>query len=73
MQRVRADRSKDGLELDMLFWSARTTLEVLGQAGLGVSFDPLTEDRPDEFAIAVNEFLCVLSNLRPLHIRSMSR
>ena len=69
MQRVRTDAGrKDGVELDMLNWSGRTTLEVLGQAGLGVSFDPLTEDKPDEFATAVNEFLCVLADPPLLHI-----
>ncbi|KAI1798256.1 cytochrome P450 [Ganoderma leucocontextum] len=52
----KACAAKDGAELDMLNWSGRTTLEVLGQAGLGVSFDPLTEDRADEFATAVKEF-----------------
>ena len=43
----------------MLSWMGRTTLEVIGQAGLGYSFDPLTEDRPDDFATAVKDFLCV--------------
>ncbi|KAI0717433.1 cytochrome P450 [Cerioporus squamosus] len=55
MQRVDAG-PKDGVELDMLGWMGRTTLEVLGQAGLGYSFDPLTEDRADEFANAVKDF-----------------
>ena len=58
MKRVRAG-PKDGIELDMVSWSGRTTLEVLGQAGLGHSFDPLTADQPDEFATAVQEFLWV--------------
>lgn len=53
--------SKDGVELDMLSWSGRTTLEVLGQAGLGHSFDPLTDDQADDFATAVKEFLWVSS------------
>ncbi|TBU57392.1 cytochrome P450 [Dichomitus squalens] len=57
MERVRAGAgAKRGVELDMLSWSGRTTLEVLGQAGLGHSFDPLTQDRPDEFADAVKDF-----------------
>ncbi|KAH9921182.1 cytochrome P450 [Epithele typhae] len=43
-------------ELDVLGWMGRTTLEVLGQAGLGYSFDPLTSDRPDAFANAVKDF-----------------
>ena len=43
------------MEVDMLSWMGRTTLEILGQAGLGYSFDPLTEDRPDDFANAVKD------------------
>lgn len=65
MSRVRGgDQSEKtaGKELDMLSWMGRTTLEVLGQAGLGYSFDPLTEDVADEFASAVKSFLCVPSH-----------
>ncbi|KAI0359045.1 cytochrome P450 [Trametes cingulata] len=52
-----AQGAKGGaVELDMLSWMGRTTLEVLGQAGLGYSFDPLTEDVADDFATAVKEF-----------------
>ena len=62
MQRVRAGgEAKAGVELDMLSWSGRTTLEILGQAGLGHSFDPLTEDISDEYADAVKTFACVFS------------
>ena len=56
-ERVRT--GSDATELDMLSWMGRTTLEVIGQAGLGYSCDPLTEDRPDEFATAVKDFLYV--------------
>ena len=28
----------------MLSWMSRTALELIGQSGLGYSFDPLTED-----------------------------
>ncbi len=51
----------------MLGWMGRTTLEVLGQAGLGYSFDPLTDDRPDEFATAVKQFLWVVLLCMHLH------
>ena len=34
-------------ELDMLSWMGRTALELVGQAGLGWSFDPLVADAPD--------------------------
>ena len=53
----------DAVELDMLGWSGRTTLEILGQAGLGHSFDPLTEDCADEFAHAVKDLLSVVVHL----------
>ncbi|RPD69471.1 cytochrome P450 [Lentinus tigrinus ALCF2SS1-7] len=51
-------RDKDvPVELDMLSWMGRTALELIGQAGLGYSFDPLTADSPDEFAQAVKAFM----------------
>ena len=59
--------AKEGIELDMLSWMGRTTLEALGQAGLGYSFDPLIEDRPDEFANAVKDFLYALPSLSVLN------
>ncbi|KAI0701721.1 cytochrome P450 [Earliella scabrosa] len=62
-QRVETGGGKDAVELDVLSWMGRTTLEVLGQAGLGYSFDPLTEDRPDVFATAVKEFFPQLVHL----------
>lgn len=40
-------------EVDIVPWMARTALELIGQAGLGHSFDPLTEDVPNEFAAAI--------------------
>ena len=44
------------VEVDMLAWMTRTALELIGQAGLGYSFDPLVADSPDEFALAVKSF-----------------
>ena len=37
----------------------RTALELIGQGGLGHSFDPLTEDKADDFADAVKAYLYV--------------
>ena len=49
---------KDGpKEIDILSWMGRTALELIGQGGLGHSFDPLTEDRADEFADSVKAYL----------------
>ncbi|KAI0717427.1 cytochrome P450 [Cerioporus squamosus] len=53
-QRVPAG-AKEGVELDMMSWMGRTTLEILGQAGFVYPFDPLTEDRPEEFAQVVRD------------------
>ncbi|KDR76361.1 hypothetical protein GALMADRAFT_68089 [Galerina marginata CBS 339.88] len=40
-----ASKVKNGpQEIDLLFWMTRTALELIGQSGLGYSFDPLTED-----------------------------
>ena len=38
----------DQQEIDMLDWMGRTALELLGQAGLGWSFDPLVHDKIDD-------------------------
>ncbi|KAI1786391.1 cytochrome P450 [Ganoderma leucocontextum] len=42
--------------LDVNGWMARTTLEMLGQAGLGYSFDNLTEDSTDAFGESLKMF-----------------
>ena len=54
-------RVRDGpKELDMLSWMGRTALEIIGQVGLGHSFDPLTEDVQDEYTDAVKQLVYVL-------------
>ncbi|KAI0697098.1 cytochrome P450 [Cerioporus squamosus] len=51
-------RVKDGpKELDILGWMGRTALELVGQGGLGYSFDPLIADTKDEYAEAVKAFI----------------
>ena len=45
----------------MLNWMGRTALELIGQAGLGYSFDPLQEDvTPDVFAEAIKAYVSVI-------------
>lgn len=54
-------RVKDGpKDLDIVGWMGRTALELVGQGGLGYSFDPLVEDTKDEFADSVKAFVYVL-------------
>ena len=46
--------------MDINGWMARATLEMLGQAGLGWSFDPLIADAPDNhLGAAVKLIVCV--------------
>ncbi|OBZ67553.1 hypothetical protein A0H81_12336 [Grifola frondosa] len=47
-------------EIDMLGWMGRTALELIGQAGLGYSFDPLVKDVPDAFGDAVKSLVPAL-------------
>lgn len=49
----------EGTGIDILGWMSRAALELIGQAGIGYSFDPLTEDVPDAYADAVKNFACV--------------
>jgi len=49
-----ASRVRQGSqELDVLDWMARTALELVGQAGLGYSFDPLIKDKADAYGEAI--------------------
>ncbi|KAH9847439.1 cytochrome P450 [Lenzites betulinus] len=45
-------------DLDMLEWMGRTALEIIGQAGMGHSFDSLTsDDATDPFTLAAKDYL----------------
>ncbi|KAI0349753.1 cytochrome P450 [Trametes cingulata] len=52
-------RVEDGPKvIDTLNWMGRTALELIAQAGIGHSFDPLVDDNtPDAFAAAVKNFV----------------
>ncbi|EEB89978.1 hypothetical protein MPER_11874, partial [Moniliophthora perniciosa FA553] len=56
---------KDGpKEVDMSSWMGRTALELIGQAGLGYSFDDLKESpREDPFAHAIKTLNLILGRL----------
>lgn len=47
---------KNGGVLDVNGWMGRTTLEMLGQAGLGYSFDNF-EDSTDSYGESLKMFL----------------
>ncbi|KAJ3969864.1 cytochrome P450 [Lentinula raphanica] len=48
------------LEIDMLSWLGRTAFELIGQAGLGYSFDPMTDEE------SAHSFSGVMKSLFPL-------
>ena len=50
-------RSGSG-EVDVLAWMGRAALELIGQGGLGYSFDPLTEDMQDSYGHALKTLQC---------------
>lgn len=48
------------LQIEVLSWLTRTALELVGQSGLGYSFDPLTEDSvPHPYCTAAKLFMYV--------------
>jgi len=52
---VAAQVASGTVEIDMLHWLARTSLELIGQSGLGYSFDPLTENIENPYARAIKD------------------
>ena len=49
-------------DVDILEWMERAALELIGQAGMGHSFDPLTANtEPDEYTKAAKTYLYVTS------------
>lgn len=47
-------------ELDMMVWLSRVSLELIGQAGIGVSFDTLSESSPpNEYMLAAKQLMYV--------------
>ncbi|KAJ7745984.1 cytochrome P450 [Mycena metata] len=43
-------------EVDMLLWMTRCALELVGQAGLGHSFDPLVDDTIPPYILSIKKF-----------------
>ncbi|KAI0828716.1 cytochrome P450 [Trametes gibbosa] len=53
-------------EVDVVNWMGRTALELIGQAGLGYSFDPLVSDATDEFGKALEDIMPTLAQVHGL-------
>nr|BED42989.1 cytochrome P450 monooxygenase [Trametes versicolor] len=52
--------------VDVHGWMARVTLEMLGQAGLGYSFDNFIDDSTDAYGCSLKMFFPVLSRIIPV-------
>ncbi len=51
-------------EIDILRWMTRTALELIGQSGMGYSFDTLEDDNDNHpYSRSVKRFMWVLVNL----------
>ncbi|EIW61057.1 cytochrome P450 [Trametes versicolor FP-101664 SS1] len=59
---------KDGGVIDVNGWMARTTLEMLGQAGLGYSFDNFIDDSTDAYGESLKLFFPIMSRIPLLSI-----
>ncbi|OSX57129.1 hypothetical protein POSPLADRAFT_1050195 [Postia placenta MAD-698-R-SB12] len=60
-------RVSDGpQEIDMLKWMGRTALELIGQGGLGYSFDKLVEDGDNEYGRAMKHLQPTLQRINVL-------
>ncbi|EIW54967.1 cytochrome P450 [Trametes versicolor FP-101664 SS1] len=65
---ARVNKAGEGSsEVDMVGWMGRTALELMGQAGLGYSFDPLVADAADEYGEAIKKLVPSLAQVRGLH------
>ncbi|KAG6908338.1 hypothetical protein DXG01_005249 [Tephrocybe rancida] len=52
------------LQIDVLHWTGRAALEIIGQSALGYSFDTLEEGaEPHAFGVAANEFSSATDDL----------
>ncbi|EIW54990.1 cytochrome P450 [Trametes versicolor FP-101664 SS1] len=63
------DRVREGhpAEVNIVSWMGRTALELMGQGGLGYSFDPLIADAGDEYGKALKDLMPTLAQVRGLH------
>jgi len=66
-------KMKDGSqEVDVLRWMSRTALELIGQSGMGYSFDDLVEeDNTHPYTESMKRFLFVTEYFSPEHVSTL--
>jgi len=67
-QGIAAQIGENGKDIDVLSWLGRTALELIGQGGLGYSFDPLVKEESNAFGDAVKAYLPHLVDLSMLWV-----
>ena len=64
---VSSEVASGSADVNVLEWMGRTALELIGQGGLGYSFDPLVTNKPNQYGDALKNFAYV--NSSPLHAK----
>ncbi|PIL26606.1 cytochrome P450 [Ganoderma sinense ZZ0214-1] len=62
----------DTQDVDILQWMSRAALELIGQTGLGHSFDPLTQDVSNAYSDAVKNFAPVATSGEVMLLRQLT-
>ncbi|KAL1946276.1 hypothetical protein VTO73DRAFT_15403 [Trametes versicolor] len=68
---ARVPAGPQAAEVDVLSWMGRAALELIGQSGIGYSFDPLTEDVPDAYTEAVKNYAPIATSPQVVMLRQM--
>ncbi|KAI5120423.1 hypothetical protein M0805_006923 [Coniferiporia weirii] len=64
----RSTAAYSGASIDMAEWLSRATLESIGQAGLGYSFDPLDSPSNNPYSKAVRALIPTMFRIAPLRL-----
>ncbi|KAF7969443.1 hypothetical protein HWV62_27341 [Athelia sp. TMB] len=63
---ILAQVKTDPREIEMMHWFGRTALELIGQSGLGYSFDNFDEGPPHPYSLAIKDLGPTVSRLQAL-------
>ncbi|KAL1946289.1 hypothetical protein VTO73DRAFT_15416 [Trametes versicolor] len=68
----RVPTHSESTDIDVLAWMSRAALELIGQGGIGYSFDPLIEDISDAYADAAKYFVVTATSPEMIPLRQMA-
>ncbi|GJE84919.1 cytochrome P450 [Phanerochaete sordida] len=61
---VASEVGRDSAEVDVLGWMGRLALELIGQGGLGYSFDPLVSSARNSYGDAIKDYAPLLISMQ---------